>query len=123
MKPSNQPVPPEGVTERKTSSRREAGQVSLQNRLAPTHPQRLVLENAIRGALAGLEGTWDVVLEVPEGLSLAIAVVAPDRSVWTISYGSPGHADPESIAQTVRAACDRRRWRRPAIRGSKGRRA
>jgi hypothetical protein len=101
------------------SSRQEAGHVSVQNRLSPKHPQRLALETAVRGALAGLKGTWDVVLEVPEGLSLVIAVVAPDGSAWAMSYCSPVHGDPESIAQTVRAACDRRRWLEPARRGSR----
>ena len=123
VKPSNQPAPPEGMTGRKMSSRRQTGQVSLQNRLPPKHPQRLALETAIRGALAGLEGAWDVTLEVPEGMSLVVAVVAPDASAWTMRCCGPAHADPESIAETVRAACDRRRCLEPAGRGSGGRRA
>ncbi len=99
---------------RKVSSRHETGQVTLQNRLPPKHPQRLALETAIRSALAGLKGTWDVVLEVPEGLSLVIAVVGPGGSAWTMSCCNPAYRDPESIAETVRAACSRRRWLDPA---------
>jgi hypothetical protein len=99
---------------RKVSSRHETGQVTLQNRLPPKHPQRLALETAIRSALAGLNGSWDVVLEVPEGLSLVIAVVGPGGSAWTMSCCNPAYRDPESIAETVRAACSRRRWLDPA---------
>jgi hypothetical protein len=101
------------MTARKTSSLRETGQVTLQNRLSPQHPQRLALETAIRNALVGLTGKWDVVLEVPQGLSLVIAVVAPDGSSWTMSCCKPAYRDPESIADTVRAACSRRRWLEP----------
>jgi hypothetical protein len=93
--------------------------VAVQNRLSPTHPQRFALETGVRGALAGLRGTWDVVLEVPEGLSLVITVVAPDGSAWAMRYCGPGHEDPESIAETVRVACNRRRWLAPAGRGSR----
>jgi hypothetical protein len=102
------------MTARKTSSPREAGQVTLQNRLSPQHPQRLALESAIRNALAGLPGKWDVVLEVPPGLSLVIRVLAPDGSSWTMSCCNPAYRDPESIAETVRAACSRRRWLEPS---------
>ena len=91
----------------------EAGQVTLANRLPPKYPQRLALEAAIRNALRGLAGRWDVVVEVPAGLSLVIAVVAPDGSSWTMSCCNPEHRDPESIAETVRAACSRRRWLDP----------
>ena len=101
------------MTARKMSSLFEAGQVILQNRLSPQHPQRLALETAIRNALAGLTGNWDVVLEAPQGLSLVIAVVAPDGSSWTMSCCNPAYRDPESIAETVRAACSRRRWLEP----------
>jgi hypothetical protein len=101
------------MTARKMSSLWEAGQVTLQNRLSPQHPQRLALETAIRNALAGLTGKWDVVLEVPQGLSLVIAVVGPDGSSWTMSCCTPAYRDPESIAETVRAACSRRRWLEP----------
>jgi len=101
------------MTASKTSSLRETGQVALQNRLSPQHPQRLALETAIRNALAGLTGKWDVVLEVPQGLSLVIAVVAPDGSSWTMSCCNPAYRDPESIAETVKAACSRRRWLEP----------
>jgi hypothetical protein len=101
------------MTARKMSSLWEAGQVTLQNRLSPRHPQRLALETAIRNALAGLTGKWDVVLEVPQGLSLVIAVVGPDGSSWTMSCCTPAYRDPESIAETVRAACSRRRWLEP----------
>lgn len=103
-----------GRTVRKMSSRHEGGQVALQNRLPPKHPQRLALETAIRSALAGLKGSWDVVLEAPEGLSLVIAVVGPEGSAWTMSCCNPAYRDPESIAETVRAACSRRRWLDPA---------
>src|SRR2546428_5575006 len=97
----------------KTASLRDTGHLALQNRLSPQHPHRLALEAAIRNALAGLAGKWDVVLEVPEGLSLVIAVVAPDGSSWTMSCCNPAYRDPESIAETVRAACSRRRWLEP----------
>ena len=102
------------MTASKTSSLRETGQVALQNRLSPQHPQRLALETAIRNALAGLTGKWDVVLEVPQCLSLVIAVVAPDGSSWTMSCCNPAYRDPESIAETVKAACSRRRWLEPS---------
>jgi len=102
------------MTASKTSSLRETGQVALQNRLSPQHPQRLALEAAIRNALAGLTGKWDVVLEVPRGLSLVVAVVAPDGSSWTMSCCNPAYRDPESIAETVKAACSRRRWLEPS---------
>ena len=96
----------------------EAGHVTLANRLPPKYPQRLALETAIRNALRGLAGRWDVVVEVPAGLSLVIAVVAPDGSSWTMSCCNPEHRDPESIAETVRAACSRRRWLDPAAQTS-----
>ncbi len=83
--------------------------MTLQNRLPPKHPQRLALEAAIRSALAGLKGSWDVVLEAPEGISLVIAVVGPEGSAWTMSCCNPAYLDPEFIAETVRAACRRRR--------------
>jgi hypothetical protein len=106
------------MTARKTSSSRQTGQVTLQNRLSPQHPQRLALETSIRNALAGLTGNWDVVLEVPQGPSLVIAVIAPDGSSWTMSCCNPAYRDPESIAQTVRAACSRRRWHEPSVAAS-----
>ena len=87
--------------------------VTVQNRLPPKHPQRHALETAIRGALEGLKGRWDVVLEKPGGLSLMIAVVAPDGAAWTMSCCNPAHRDPASIAEIVRAACSRRRWLDP----------
>jgi hypothetical protein len=105
------------------ASRQESGHLTVQNRLSPKHPQRLALETAVRGVLTGLKGTWDVVLEVPEGLSLVITVVAPDGSAWAMRYCGPAQADPESIAETVRAACNRRRWLEPAGRGPRGKRA
>ena len=97
------------MTERAMLSRQEA-QVTLQNRLPLKHPERLALEHAIRSALAGLKGSWDVVLEVPEGLSLVVAVVAPDGSAWTTSCYNATQRDSESIAETVRAACSRPHW-------------
>lgn len=105
------------------SSRHEAGQVTLQNRLSPKHPQRLVLQSAIRDALADLAGTWDVALEAPEGLSLVITVVAHDGSAWAMSWCNPAHGGPESIAETVRAACSRRCRLDRAGQGSGGNRA
>ena len=80
------------------SSRQERGQVTLQNRLPPKHPQRLALQSAIRDTLAGLAGSWDVVLDAPEGLSLVVTVVAHDGSAWVMSCCNPAHGDPESIA-------------------------
>jgi hypothetical protein len=109
------------MTPRKTSSRHEAAQVTLQNRLSPRDPQRLALETAVRSALAGFKGSWDVILEGPEGLSLVIVVVAPDGSAWTMRYCDSAYRDPVSIAETVRAACGRRRWLDPQ--GSGGNRA
>ena len=92
----------------------ESGQLTLSNRMPPNHPQRLELENAIRSALSGLAGRWDVALEEPRGNSLVVAVVAPDGSAWSMSCCNPEHWDPASIAETVRAACHRRRWLDPA---------
>lgn len=100
------------ATPEETSPRRDT-HVTVQNRLPPKHPQRLALETAIRGALEGLAGRWDVVLEKPGGLSLVIAVVAPDGATWTMSCCNPAHRDPESIADIVRSACSRRRWLDP----------
>lgn len=97
--------------------------MSVQNRLSPKHPQRLALETAVRGALAGRRGAWNLVLEAPEGLALVVAVVAPDGSAWTMRYCGPGLEDPESIAETVRTACDRRRWLQRGGAGPRGSRA
>ncbi len=102
------------MTARKSPPPPGAGQVILHNRLPPRHPQRLELENAIQSALAGLTGSWDVVLEVPGGPSLVVAVVTPDGSAWTMSCCNPRDRDPASIAETVKAACSRRRWLEPA---------
>jgi hypothetical protein len=102
------------MTARKLSPRHEPGQVILHNRLPPEHPRRLGLETAIRSALAGLPGRWDVVLEGQSRLSLVVAVVAPDGSAITVSCCNPEQRDPASIAETVRAACSRRRWLEPA---------
>lgn len=104
------PVRPSAVDDRADAPRAHDSRVTLLNRLPPDHPQRPALENAIRDALAGLAGSWDVVVEAPGGPALVIAVVAPDGSAWTMSCCNPEHRDPESIAETVRAACARRRW-------------
>jgi hypothetical protein len=90
-----------------------AGQVILDNRLPPSYPQRLALETAIRRSLAGLPGNWKVVVEAQSALTLVVGVVAPDGSAWTMSCCNPEHRHPESIAETVRAACSRRRWLNP----------
>jgi hypothetical protein len=86
----------------------------LRNRLPADHPQRLALEVAIRKALAGFGGGWDVVIEGQSPLTLVVAVVGPDGSAWTMSCCDPLRRDPESIAETVRAACARRRVSRTA---------
>jgi hypothetical protein len=101
------------MSARRVSSPAEVGLVTLQNRLPAKHPQRLALETSVRGALAGLEGSWDVVLEGPDGVTLVVAVIAPDGSSWTLSCCNPAHRDPEWIAASVRAACNRRRWLKP----------
>lgn len=101
----------------------EAGQVTLDNRLPPKYPQRLALESAIRSALAGLAGPWDVVVEAPGALALVVAVVAPDGSAWTMSCCNPEHRHPDSIADAVRAACSRRRWINPDAVGTRSTRA
>ncbi len=98
----------------KLSPRHEAGQLILNNRLPPNHPRRLDLENAIRSALTGLAGRWDVVLEGPRGQALVVAVVAPDGSAWSMSCCNVAYRAPASIAETVSAACRRRRWLDPA---------
>jgi CheY-like chemotaxis protein len=103
---------PARATSEETPSRDEA-HVTVRNRLPPRHPQRLALETAIRDALGGLKGSWEVVLEKPGGLSLVIAVVAPDGAAWTMSCCNAAHRDPASIAEIVRAACSRRRWLEP----------
>jgi hypothetical protein len=97
-----------------------APNVTLDNRMPPKHPQRVALETAIRNTLAEFEGNWDVILEVPDGLSLAVSVVAPDGSAWTMSCCNPAHRDPDSVAETVRAACSRRRWLDPGVDGANG---
>lgn len=108
------PVRPSVGDDRADAPRGRDSRVTLHDRLPPDHPQRPALENAIRDALAGLAGSWDVVVEAPSGPALVIAVVAPDGSAWTMSCCKPEHRDPESIADTVRAACNRRRWRGPS---------
>lgn len=85
-------------------------EVIVSNRLPPAQPRRLELERAVRSALAGLGGRWDVVLEVPGGNALVVAVVSPDGSAWSMSCCHPERRDPESIGEIVRAACRRRRW-------------
>ncbi len=105
------------MTARKRSPRREAGPLILHDRLPPNHPQRLGLESALRSALAGLAGRWEVVLELQSGPSLLISVVAPDGSAWTMSCCNREHRDPASIAETVYAACSRRRWLESASAG------
>lgn len=111
------------MTPRKLLPRQEAGQVTLDNRLPAKYPQRLVLESAVRSALAGLSGSWDVVVEAPSALTLVVAVVAPNGSAWTLSCCNPGHRHPESIAETVRAACSRRPWLNPDGAASRSTRA
>jgi hypothetical protein len=99
----------------KPAANRDAGAtsgVAVHNRLPSGHAKRLALEAAIRVALAELAGRWDVTLETG-GCSLVIAVVAPDGAAWTMSCANPEQRDPEAIAETVKAACSRRRWLRP----------
>jgi hypothetical protein len=87
-------------------------EMTLRNRLPADHPQRLALQAAVAKALSGLNGPWDVVIEAQGLLTLVIGVVAPDGSSWTMSCCNPRDRDPESIAETVRAACTRRSVRR-----------
>jgi hypothetical protein len=84
--------------------------VAIHNLLPPTYPRRLAFEWAIADALAGFKGNWDVAIELPGEQSLVVSVVAPDGSAWTMSCCDPQNRDPEAIAETVRAACSRRRW-------------
>jgi len=88
-------------------------EVTVRCRLPTEFPERPTLENAIRSALGALGGRWDAVVEVQGGVVLAVALVAPDGSAWTVSCCDPEHRRPESIADTVRAACSRRRWLAP----------
>lgn len=99
---------------RKSVGPAATGGVTIHNRLPPKHPRRLAFEGAIRSALTGLTGDWVVVVDLPGELSLDIAVVAPDGSAWSMSCCNPERRDPEAIAETVRAACNRRRWLEPA---------
>lgn len=87
--------------------------VTIHNRLPPRYPRRIAFERSIESALAGFRGNWDVVIELPVEQSLVVNVVAPDGSTWTMSCCDPEHRDPESIAETVRGACSRRRWLDP----------
>jgi hypothetical protein len=98
------------MTSGKAPRRPQTGQVAFENRLPPSYPQRLALETAIRKGLAGLSGRWDVVVDAPGALALVVTVIAPDGSAWTMTCGNPPRRPPETIADTVRAACDRRRW-------------
>lgn len=80
--------------------------VTIANFLPPNHPHR-ALDGAIRAALAGLPGPWDVAIRLYEGPTLSIAIVAPDASRWTMSCSD---LEPlEVILERVRAACSRRR--------------
>jgi hypothetical protein len=101
-----------------SANREEGGQVALENRLPPTFPQRVALEIAIRNALAGLCGRWSIAIEEESALTLVVSVVAPDGAAWAMSCCNPGRRRPESIAETVRAACSRRRWLGPGRTGS-----
>lgn len=86
------------------------GHVSFDNRLPPTYPPRLALERAIRSALAGLPGRWDVIVKAPSAFTLVVAVVAPDASAWTcMMICKPEDLLPKAIADTVRAVCTRHR--------------
>jgi hypothetical protein len=87
--------------------------VAIHNRLPPMFPRRIAFESAIASALVGFKGNWDVAIELPGEQSLVVAVIAPDGSSWTMSCCDPRHRDPETIAETVRAACSRRRWLNP----------
>lgn len=93
--------------------RREPERLTVENRLPPGYPQRVALEAAIRSGLVRMTGRWNVVLEAANALVLTISVVAPDGSAWTMTCCNPEHRQPESIAETVRAACGRRRWLGP----------
>jgi hypothetical protein len=97
------------MTARKLLRQADTGRLSFDNRLPPTYPQRLALERAIRSALAGLPGRWDVIVEAPRALPLVVAVVAPDTSAWTcmMNCGKPEDLLPKAIADSVRAVCRR----------------
>jgi len=99
------------MTARKLLPPADTGRLSFDNRLPPAHPQRLALEFAIRSALAGLPGRWDVIVTAPSVLTLVVAVVAPDASAWTwmMDCGKPEYLVPKAIADTVRTVCTRHR--------------
>ncbi len=84
--------------------------VSIDNRLPVNHPRKHVLERAIREALAGLPGPWDVSIDLIAGVSWSITIVAPDACRWSIACANPEHDVQEFIADRVRTACSRRRW-------------
>jgi hypothetical protein len=95
--------------------------LAVHNRLPPTYPQRLAFGRAIAEALVGLEGDWDVTIAFPGERSLVVTVVAPDGSSWTMSCCDPQRWDPESVAETVRGACNQGPWieAHPSTRGSR----
>lgn len=83
----------------------------IENRLPASHPRRDALDRAIREALAGLPGPWDVSIDLDDGSFWTIAVVAPDGSRWTMACTGPDHLIFELTAERVRTACGLRRQR------------
>lgn len=86
----------------------EAPGVVVDNRVPAAHPQREAIDAALRDALAGLQGRWDVSIDFWEGRTWTIAVVGPDGSQWTMACASPARDIVELIGERVRTACDPR---------------
>jgi hypothetical protein len=86
----------------------EASGLVVDNRLPAAHPQRKVIDTALRDALEGLPGRWDVSVDLSEGRTWTITVVAPDGSQWSMACASPAQEIVELIGERVRAACDPR---------------
>jgi hypothetical protein len=109
------------------------GGISIHNRLPPGHRCQATVAEAVRVALRGLPGPWDVSIEPIDRVWFRVAVVAPNGATWSASIRADEDWSPADLADTVRAACvrhrrlqaanPRRRAVRPARDGTSGERS
>ncbi len=79
----------------------------LHNRLPAGHRYRLGLEGALRAAIGGLSGPWEVSVYPVGRAWFYIDVVSPDASRWSVAIPVPEGPQAEEIAEIVRAGCAR----------------
>jgi hypothetical protein len=103
MKAKDPPVPPPPQSD---------GGITVHNRLHAGHRYQAVMDEVLRVALEGFAGPWDVSIHPVGRQWFRIDVVAPDGATWSLSV--PVHEGPgaDDLADTVRAACLRRRVKR-----------